>query len=243
MHIAVVDDEPEAIRTLTEYIHDATRQLGFTADIDSFRSSGDFLATFAANDYQIVFLDIYIDIMDGMELAKRIREVSENTMIIFCTTSRENMPEAFRYHAFDYLVKPISRERVDQLMADATKVLPEINRYITFVTKGHQEVRLALSDFVWCQTHGHYLQIKSRGNEEYSLRMTMSELQALLDHDKRFLSINKGILVNMDRIRMIEKGSCVMTDGTSFPVKVREAAKIEQKWQNYIFDQLREGQK
>ncbi|MBR1629564.1 MAG: DNA-binding response regulator, partial [Lachnospiraceae bacterium] len=64
-----------------------------------------------------------------------------------------------------------------------------------------------------------------------------------LEGDKRFLMINKGIVVNMDRIRTIEKGSCTMTDGTVFPIKVRKASQITQTWQNYIFDSLREGQK
>ncbi len=243
MFIAVVDDEPEAIRTLKDYINDSVAELGLTAEIDGFLTSESFLSVFKSKDYQIVFLDIYIDKLDGIQLAKQIRDFSENTMIIFCTTSRENMPEAFRYHAFDYLVKPITRERVSALLTDAQKVLPEINQYMSLLINRHQEIHLAFSEFVWCQTQGHYLHVKSRSGEEYTPRMTLGELQSVINNDKRFLSVNKGILVNMDRIRDIKNGSCIMTDGTVFPIRVRDAARIEQLWQNYIFDQLREGQK
>ena len=242
MRVAVVDDEIEAIRTLRDLLALSADSLGISVTVDGFSDSASFLSAFSPDSYQIVFLDIYIDETDGLELARKIRGTSESTMIIFCTTSRENMPEAFRFHAFDYLVKPISKERVTTLLADAEKVLPELTKYISFLSN-RQEIRLPLSELVWTQSQGHYLHIKARSGEEYTTRMTTKEFLGSVNGDKRFLIINKGIVVNMDQIRRIEKGSCSLTDGTSFPIKVREAGQIEQQWQNYMFDQLREGQK
>ena len=242
MRIAVVDDESEAIRTLEDYIGACAVELGMSITVDGFSDSASFREAFAPGSYQIVFLDIYIDETDGLELARGIRAASENTMIIFCTTSQENMPEAFHFHAFDYLVKPITKERIQTLLVDAKKVLPSINRFFTFVAN-RQEVHLPFSECLWTQSQGHYLHIKSRSGEEYTSRMTTKDLLGQADGDKRFLTINKGIVVNMDQIRRFEKGNCAMTDGTTFPIKVRQAGKIEQLWQDYIFSQLREGQK
>ena len=232
MRVAVVDDEIEAIRTLRDLLALSADSLGISVTVDGFSDSASFLSAFSPDSYQIVFLDIYIDETDGLELARKIRGTSESTMIIFCTTSRENMPEAFRFHAFDYLVNSY----------DAEKVLPELTKYISFLSN-RQEIRLPLSELVWTQSQGHYLHIKARSGEEYTTRMTTKEFLGSVNGDKRFLIINKGIVVNMDQIRRIEKGSCSLTDGTSFPIKVREAGQIEQQWQNYMFDQLREGQK
>ena len=242
MRIAVVDDEKEAIRTLNDLLELSAKELGISVTIDGFADSASFLSAFSPDYYQIVFLDIYIDETDGLELAREIRVASESTMIIFCTTSRENMPEAFRFHAFDYLVKPISQERVSALLKDAQKVLPELTRYMTFLSN-RREVRLPFSELVWTQSQGHYLHIKARNGEEYTTRMTTKEFLELISGEKRFLVVNKGIVVNMDQIRRFEKGNCAMTDGTTFPIKVRQAGKIEQLWQDYIFSQLREGQK
>ena len=242
MRIAVVDDENEAILTLQTHIETAAKALGLSVRIDGFATSASFLDAFSPGAYPIVFLDIYIDSTDGLALAQHIRTLSESTMIVFCTTSRENMPEAFRFHAFDYLVKPITPERVHALLTDALRVLPEMNRRMNFVVN-RQEVSLPFSEFVWSQSEGHYLHIKSRNGEEFTTRMTTKEFQAVLGGDKRFLVINKGIIVNMDRIRRIERGTCLMTDGTIFPIRVRHGSRIEQAWQNYIFDSLREGQK
>ena len=242
MRIAIVDDEIEAIHTLRGFIEQASEDLGMAVSADGYTDSASFLSDFSPDKYRIVFLDIYIDSMDGLDLAKSIREASETTMIVFCTTSRENMPEAFRYHAFDYVTKPISGERIRQLLSDAAKVIPQINRYFSFSTS-RGDISLPFSEFMWAQNEGHYIRIKTRQGEEYTVRMAMKELLEALDGDKRFLVINKGIVVNMDRIRRIEKGVCTMVDGTVFSVKIRQGAKIEQAWHNYVFDSLREGQK
>ncbi|MBQ7678191.1 MAG: LytTR family transcriptional regulator DNA-binding domain-containing protein [Lachnospiraceae bacterium] len=162
-------------------------------------------------------------------------------MIIFVTTSRENMPEAFRFHAFDYIVKPVSEERLRTLFDDALNVLPTMNRYMTF-TADRREVKLLFSDCISAASSGHYLLIRAKSGEEYRTRMTIKEFTDMIDEDERFLAINKGIFVNMDHIRNITERTCIMANGQKFPIKVRESQLIERTWQNYCFDQLRKGQ-
>ena len=152
------------------------------------------------------------------------------------------MPEAFRFHAFDYIVKPVTSSRIKTLLDDALKLLPSINRCITFVAN-RREITLPLSECLWTQSQGHYLHIKSRLGEEYVSRMTTRDFLSQIEGENRFLPINKGIVVNMDHIRRIEGTNCEMTDDTDFPIKVRQTAAIFKAWQDYIFTKLREGQR
>lgn len=242
MKICIVDDEPEAIKTIEEYLGQSAAKHSIALETESFTDSASFESAFSPGKYAIVFLDIYIDEKSGMDLAGIIRSKSENTMIIFITTSVENMPEAFRFHAFDYVVKPVTYERLDTLFADAIAVLPKLNKYFTFTTN-RTETMVLFSDFLWLESNGHYLNITARNDIHFSTRMTTKEFLAKTDGDRRFLSLNKGIVVNMDYIKTISGGNATMTDGTVFPIKVRQAAAIKSQWQNYIFDTLREGQK
>lgn len=242
MKICIVDDEPEAISTISEYLKQSASDHSVELDIDSFCDSASFEASYSPGKYAIVFLDIYIDEKNGMDLAGLIRSHSENTMIIFITTSVENMPEAFRFHAFDYVVKPVTYERLNTLFEDAMAVLPKLNKYFTFISN-RAETKLLFSDFLWLESSGHYLTIAARDDRRFSTRMTTKEFLAMTEDDPRFLSLNKGIVVNMDYIKTINDGNATMTDGTVFPIKVRQAASIKSQWQNYIFDTLREGQK
>ena len=241
MQIAIVDDEPEAIRSVKDPILSIAGQRGLPLIVKEFLTGEDFLAAFAPAAFDLVFLDIYIGALSGLDLAREIRSRDSGCMIIFVTTSRENMPEAFRFHAFDYIVKPVSEERLSALISDALAILPTVNRYMTF-TANRQEVKLLFSDCVSAASSGHYLLIRAKSGEEYRTRMTLKEFIEIIGDDDRFLSINKGIFVNMDHIRSITERTCVMADGQHFPIKIRESQQIERTWQNYCFDQLRKGQ-
>ncbi len=241
MQIAIVDDETEAIRSLKDPVLSFAKQRGLPLNVQEFTDSEHFLGEFAPDVFDIVFLDIYIDNVSGLDIARTIRRTDNGCMIIFVTTSRENMPEAFRFHAFDYIVKPVSKERVCTLLSEALAVLPTVNRYMTFVAN-RQEVKLFFSDCVSASSSGHYLLIRTKDGEEYRTRMTVKEFDEITGADERFLTINKGIIVNMDHIQSITERTCVMANGDHFPIKIRESQKIERTWQNYCFDQIRRGQ-
>ena len=78
----------------------------------------------------MVFMDIYMDGMDGVSAAARMRERDKNCLLVFLTSSAEFMPEAFSCHAFEYVTKPFSGERIAAVLRDALKVLPDTARYI-----------------------------------------------------------------------------------------------------------------
>ncbi len=242
MQIAIVDDEPEAIRSLKDPLLRIAAGKGLVLGVREYLSGREFLDAFSAGTFDIVFLDIYIDELSGLDLARDIRRADNGCMIVFVTTSRENMPEAFRFHAFDYIVKPISEERLATLFSEALAVLPTMNRYMTF-SVNRQDVNLLFSDCVSAASSGHYLLIRAKNGEEYRTRMTLKEFTDMIGDDERFLSINKGIFVNMDHIQSITQRTCVMANGQHFPIKIRESQQIERTWQNYCFDQLRKGQK
>lgn len=243
MRVAIVDDEPEAIENLKDALNTAARNIGITPEIDAFQTGAAFSDAWKENHsaYSIVFLDIYIDEKSGLDLAGEVRAASEQTMIIFVTTSRENMPEAFRFHAFDYIVKPLEQERINALLMDAVQVLPKINRYMR-LTVNRKEVHLLYSECVCATTRGHYIDVTAKDGTVYPVRLTVRKFLALVEKDKRFLLINKGIVVNMDYIKAIEDGVCIMVGGDRLPLKVRQMNTLRQTWQNYCFDKLRAGQ-
>lgn len=238
MNIAVVDDSKESasnIRMILKKFADAN---GLDIKVEIFMSGEEFLSAFKPNTFQIIFMDIYMGKMSGLDASKEIRKTDNICLIIFLTTSLEHMPDAFACHAFEYVIKPAYEERIFEVMSDALEVIPSVSKYIEFVSK-RKNVKLLLSDVVSSVSNGHYLNICDKNNNVYPVRMTLSKFIELTKKDPRFLTVNKGILINMDYIKSIEKNSCTLTDGQMFPIKVRECALIEQKWQDYNFEQIR----
>lgn len=242
MKICIVDDEQNCIDDLHSLLFWYAKEKNIDVSFYFFNDGDSFLKAYKPEYYDIVFLDIYIGETTGMKLAEAIRKQSENGMIIFCTTSINDMPQAFRFHAFEYIIKPPDFDRIKHIMDDAIAILPKLEKYID-LQSGSESIKLAVSNIMYAVSSGHYLEINLRGGESHSVRTTMAQLKEKLADDERFLSINKGVIVNMDYIKNIADKNCMMNDDTALPIKIREVNNIKQHWQNYSFEQIRKGQK
>ena len=113
MNIAIVDDRKTDSDRLVGFIDTYAEQhrLQWGA-MDRFSSGEDFLGAFTPGKYDLIFLDIYMDGITGMETAKRIRQTDHDCRIIFITTSPEFAVESYNVNASFYLLKPIGKDGV-----------------------------------------------------------------------------------------------------------------------------------
>ena len=109
--IAICDDEKSSAADAAELL-EKYRQTHYKVEmsVDIFYTSLDLLGAIEKESYDIYLLDIYIDKMNGIEIAEAIRKIDENGQIIFMTSSNAFYKEAFRIHAVHYLEKPILEE-------------------------------------------------------------------------------------------------------------------------------------
>ena len=117
IRIAICDDEPEDIRRL----RDALLALDPAFEISSYSSGSTLIDdmedfSFAAD---ILFLDIYMPGIDGITTARKIREWQQEIKIIFLSSSNEHYPQAYEVYAFNYLLKPFSKENLYDVLAHA----------------------------------------------------------------------------------------------------------------------------
>ena len=112
MYIAVVDDQPDAREGLRGQIREYAAIHGQELSVRTFPSGESFLADFRPNLYVAVFMDIYLGEMSGIDAAMELRKADNQVSLVFLTSSPDHMQDAFRCHAYDYLLKPTDRDRV-----------------------------------------------------------------------------------------------------------------------------------
>lgn len=240
MNIAIVDDlssESDILKKiLNEYA--AINRLSFMIDV--FPSGEDFLQSFSPFSYTVIFLDIYMAGMTGIETAKKIRETDRDTLLVFLTTSGDHRADAFSIHAYDYIEKPTRREKLFRVMDDILKNHTALfSGQLSFNANG-QDCALAYPDIASVMTaQRNYLEIADRFGNVYPSRMTFSSIVKELNKDSRFLQINRTILVNLEQVESITDGMCLLKNRTSFPVYSKKTKEIEQKWQNFMFARIR----
>lgn len=237
MNIAVVDDEQGALEQITGFLEEFSKFHKVRAEAQCFSSGEEFLDALEPGRFQVVFMDIYLGGLDGTQAAKALWEKDPDCMVVFLTVSMEHMQDAFACHAFEYVVKPASQERIFAVLEDALEKVSEPSRYIEFVSR-RKKARLQMENIVSAISDGHYLLVQDISGVEYPVRMTCSQFLGLVQGDGRFLLINKGVLVNMRYIESMEGYSCILADGRRLPIKVRGKNSVEQAWWEYNFEKM-----
>ena len=238
MNIAIVDDSREEIDNLKSILMDYASIHQLNIKLHCFSSAEEFLEDYQPFQYTVIFMDIYMDKMTGIQAAESIRSVDSDTLLIFLTTSTDHMPDAFRCHAFDYIPKSAGKEHIFRVMDDILKKFTVSVPRLTF-SSDRKNYSIPYKDIVAIRTSDHYLEITEKNGNTYHPRMTFSSVNQLLASDSRFLQIIRGVLVNMDYIIHFKNGSCYLEGNIQLPINVRNKQKIEQIWKNYVFNKIR----
>ncbi len=233
MKIGIVDDEEMEHARLKFLISKWAEKHCLSVDFDMFQDGNTFLSTFEKTHYDVVFLDIYMGTPNGIETARKIRNLDKHCVIVFMTSSMEHWADAFSVRAFDYLIKPVKPEQLECLLDEIKSNLPDINPYINLTIGKHlqpvlfKEICYVQSDSQYCIIHG---------KTNYRCRMPFRNIENSLCEDERFLSINRGILINMDYVKLMEKQICEMQDGTILPLNTRKEASLRQTYNTYCMN-------
>ncbi len=241
LKIAFVDDEPGCLDEIEQIFRNFGKETGHPVETLPFESGEAFLKAFETGSFDLVFMDIYMEGMNGVAAALKMRRQDRGCLLVFLTSSMDFMPDAFSCHAFEYVTKPFTKERIFDVLSDAVKVLPREQSYVE-LTADRKTVCLFLDEIASAVTDAHYLDITLTDGRKLRCRMTMTEFMEKIGADPRFIPVNKGIAVNAEHILAFEKGCCIMESGARFPVRVRDSAKVEQKARDYHFEKIRRRQ-
>lgn len=102
-----------------------------------------------------------------------------------------------------------------------------------------KNIKLKIKDLVSCESDAHYLLLTTSDNAELRVRMTLNKFIEETKNYEELIQINRGIIINIDYLDKIDNSNCHLTNGTVFPIKVREKKSIENKINQYIFCKLR----
>ena len=238
MKIAVVDDlkqDRDHLKSCIEEFFSAKSSDAFS--LESFESAEAFLPEFSADKYDLVFLDICMDEMNGIELAKELRAADTRLMIIFQTTAREYAFDDFPIHPFDYLIKPCRQDEMSAVLEEAMRVLDAGDPVITVIAS-RAEYEVPLRSLIAAVSSGHSTELVLTNKQSLTAAETFRNVSEKIRDDKRFLLINRGIMVNMDYVLSQKYGVMHMKDGSSYPIKINGRASVLSAFSQYMISKV-----
>ena len=234
-----MDDNPLDLETLDRILKEYCAVNAIDAEISVFDDAQKLLDGYRPLQYTVIFLDIYMNSITGIEAARSVRNADPDTLLVFLTSSTDHMSEAFTLHAFDYIQKPVNACQIFRVMDDILKrrTESESNRLSFYSNK--RDYSLPYSEIVTVITNANYLEITDCHGNTYKTRMTFVAASTQLEQDKRFLRLLRGVLVNMDFIASFGSDTCRIKGGDELPINIRSRKSIEQTWRNYLFSKIR----
>lgn len=159
-------------------------------------------------NYTIYFISIELNEIDGIALAQQIRSFDLDALIIFLSNDIQRMPDVFKVHAFDYLVKPVSDDCLLETMDRAKNYFNTIDAYFEF-SFNRKLIVLTMNEIVYIAKSGRIAYIHTT-EKIYKTYLTMTEILDKLDTNI-FTRIHGSYVVNLNYIVKIIKNEVFVT--------------------------------
>ena len=227
--IAICDDEEKQRAYIKSLVERWLHQTFHHVIIQEYASSEQFLFEQAYDRTQILFLDIEMEKMDGIALAREIRKHNRQMQIIFVTGYMEYIQEGYDVEALHYLLKPVSQEKIDSVLERAVERLKTADA-VFLVECGGEVLRLPLKEIRFIESNRNYNIIHA--DNDYEVRGTLSELEAKLD--EAFVRVGRSYLVNLNYVRRIGKTELILNTGEKLPVPRGSYKKLNEAFIKYF---------
>lgn len=217
VRIAIVEDEKDQYEYYGKVLEAWSEANAVRLSVSYIGSAEEFLFKYdRRNLFDIIFLDVCMRDMNGMELAHVIRKYDRNVQIVFVTGDSGYVFEGYEIGAVRYLLKPVDESRIAEALDSCLEKLEKRTEdYLTFMYLG-ENLKLFRSDIIYVQVDGHYLQMQTK-DRRYEWKGSLKEMNARLEPD-RFVMANRSTIVNLEYISKITRESCILESGESIPV-------------------------
>jgi DNA-binding LytR/AlgR family response regulator len=225
LSIAVCDDEIIECCNMARKIKDILEEMGRPCIVRQFQSGGELLQ--ALESFDIVFLDIIMQDLDGMKTAQIFREKASDKIIIFVSSSREYVFEAYDVEAFQYLLKPVDDRKLKRVLQKAVLKTERCSREFIIVSSERQKKKVFLDDIYYFEIKGRVVDV--HGPEGiFTYYEQIGELENKLC-DKGFFRCHKSYLVNLKYVDVYNRREVTLENGERIVIAKRRYDKFVQE--------------
>lgn len=232
LRIAICDDDEYSIKRVKTFVAGYAKTKNVQISISTFLSGVVLLEDFAG--YDLIFLDIEMPGLNGIEVAKRIGERGSIGKIVYTTSHKCYMQQAFHVHAFEYMVKPFSIEEI-------TTILDDFVRSIASNPK-HNVLMFKIGKSVTCFETDEIFYFEYKGNEGVRIINCSNDifvhytLQDILEMTEEygFAVPHKSIIVNLRHIKSIKGFDIFISNGDVLPVAQKRATSFREAHNKFL---------
>ena len=225
LSIAVCDDEVVECCNMARKIKDILEEMKIPCIVRQFWSGEKLLQ--ALEGFDIVFLDIIMRDLDGMKTAQIFRKKAFDKILIFVSSSREYVFEAYDVEAFQYLLKPVDDRKLKSVLQKAVFKTESRSQEFIIVSRERQKKKLFLDDIYYFEIKGRVVDV--HGPEGiFTYYEQIGELENKLQ-DKGFFRCHKSYLINLKYVDGYNRKEVILENGKKIVIAKRRYDEFVQK--------------
>ncbi len=226
--IVLCDDDPAFLTELERELRRIFEKMNMRCDIQLFDCPAVIPAA-AMENCALAFLDIDFenDDCNGIDIARRLRQVNDRALLFFVTNYIDYAPAGFEVQAFRYILKRDREAVLERYLLQAMEILAEKQEFLRLRDQD-TVTDVPLKEITWLEVMDHYVSIHA-GTSSFVLNATLSNLEKELE-PHGFLRVHKSFLVNMAFIRKFRSRECLLADGTALAVGEKNYPQQKQKY-------------
>ena len=214
MRFAVVDDNPLDIENVVNKVSSWGKNKCIDTSFSEYDSAEAFLFSYEDDKaYDVILLDIEMKKMDGVEMAKRIRAVDSDVVIVFITGYSDYILDGYDVGALNYLMKPLDLEKLNRVLDTAlTKI--ESNSKAIYLSTVDETCKVPLNRISYIDVDRNYITVHA--DKSYRVKRTLGSLEEELDD--RFLRIGRSAFINIEKVLRVTKTDVFLNTDESVPL-------------------------
>lgn len=237
MHIAILDDVLADRQSLYSIVQRYFEERSLQVWMKTYEDGETLLREYHEQNFDLMFLDIFMEGKNGMEIAHELRARNYQGSLIFTTSSKEYAVEGYEVQAMNYLLKPVSEASVFHVLNRCEHVCRQAKNYIV-VKEGRLMVKILLNTILYTDYYNHYIQIHTK-EHTYRTYLSFADFSELLKGYPQFISCYRNMIVNMDHVETIDHQDFVLKDGCRVPITKAKRQEVRQRYADYLFDKLK----
>ncbi len=214
IRIAICDDEKHMSDHIRAMASDFFRKKNREIQLRTFLSGEDLLNYDGQID--ILFLDIQMKGMDGLETARKLRADKFRGFLIFITVLKEMVFQSFEVQAYDYLVKPVDEKQFGKTMERLYTSMQNASEDSLLVQQGYERRIVPKDEIVFCEIIDRKIYLNLTSGEVVDYYERIENLESKLD--SHFFRCHRSYLINLKHLKGYKNGTAYMDNGKEVPV-------------------------
>lgn len=236
VQIGICDDEEIFVNNLKEVLMKQMVDCKAEYEIYTYSNGEDLIRDNNKYKFDIVFLDIEMPVLNGMEVAEKLRDENSCITIIFVTNRDDLVFSSFKYRPFRFIRKQRLDNELEEAMREFLTLLDKDREYYSF-NSNQSLIHVKIADIEYFESLKHCIFVHTK-NDEFRIKSTLAKLEEEFEIHG-FIRVHSGFLVNYRFIYSIGKTDITLTSQKKIPISRHRLENVKRKLQMYARGNLR----